>query len=57
MLGIESRIRIAPAAVRRGELFVLDVLLHEIIHAWQHEVAHDLEIGYRIGSLACRPSA
>jgi hypothetical protein len=47
VLGLESRIRIAPATVRRGELFMLDVLLHEMIHAWQHEVAHDLELGYR----------
>jgi hypothetical protein len=47
ILGLESRIRIAPAAVRRGERFALDVLLHEMIHAWQHELARDLETGYR----------
>lgn len=45
--GLESRIRIAPAAVKRGLYFAKDVLLHEMIHAWAHEVGGDLEVGYR----------
>lgn len=45
--GLESRIRIAPNALERGELFCLDVLLHEMVHAWQEEVAEDGEDGYR----------
>ncbi len=36
--GIESRIRIAPSTAKRGERFAIDVLLHEMIHAWQKEV-------------------
>lgn len=45
--GLESRIRIAPHAAKRGALFALDVLLHEMVHAWQHELDEDLENGYR----------
>lgn len=45
--GIESRIRIAPKAAERGDLFMLDVLLHELVHAWQHEMDGDLEDSYR----------
>lgn len=47
--GLESRIRISPAAMDRGERFALDVLLHEMIHAWQVEIADlpDCESGYR----------
>ena len=45
--GIESRIRIAPKAAERGERFMLDVLLHELVHAWQHEIGGDLEDSYR----------
>lgn len=45
--GLESRIRIAPKAVARGPLFALDVLLHEMIHAWQEEIDEDGEDGYR----------
>lgn len=45
--GLESRIRIAPATVKRGLRYAEDVLLHEMIHAWQHEVSGDLEPGYR----------
>lgn len=51
--GLDSRIRIAPATItpkkgkRAGEKLALDVLLHEMIHAWQHEVIGDLEPGYR----------
>lgn len=45
--GLESRIRISPKAVKRGELFACDVLLHEMIHAWAAEVAKDGEDSYR----------
>lgn len=37
--GIESRIRIRPTiAENQGETFMLDVLLHEMVHAWVAEV-------------------
>jgi hypothetical protein len=45
--GLRSRVRIAPGVVARGELFALDVLLHEMVHAWASEVASDPEHGYR----------
>ncbi len=45
--GLESRIRIAPKAVKRGERFAMDVLLHEMIHAWQQEIDGDGEDSYR----------
>jgi hypothetical protein len=45
--GLESRIRISPKAVARGELFMLDVLLHEMCHAWMTEVERVNESGYR----------
>jgi SprT-like family protein len=45
--GLESRIRIAPKAVARGDLFAADVLLHEMVHAWQEEIAKDGEKSYR----------
>jgi hypothetical protein len=45
--GLESRIRIAPTSVKRGEAFTFDVLLHEMVHAWQHEVDGETEDGYR----------
>lgn len=45
--GLESRIRIAPVAIKRGMVFALDVLLHEMIHAWQREVDEHEEDGYR----------
>lgn len=45
--GLQSRIRIAPSSIKRGELWYLDTLLHEMVHAWQHEVDGDLERGYR----------
>ena len=44
--GLVSRIRIAPRCVRFGLPYLLDVLLHEMVHAWQHEVLNDLEPGY-----------
>lgn len=45
--GIESRIRVAPKTVERGDRFMLDALLHELVHAWQHEMDGDLEDSYR----------
>jgi hypothetical protein len=45
--GFESRIRIAPSTMFRGELYALDVLTHEMIHAWAHECDGDTEKGYR----------
>jgi hypothetical protein len=47
VMGLESRIRIAPGTVQQGERFATDVLLHEMIHAWQSEIAHIRESGYR----------
>jgi len=41
--GIESHIRISPRAVRRGVCFTLDVLLHELMHAFCYEVINDIE--------------
>lgn len=45
--GLESCIRIAPSNERRGLKFCFDVLLHEMVHAWQTEVSHEEESGYR----------
>jgi len=45
--GIPSRIRIAPQCQQYGLLYLQDVLLHEMVHAWQAEVLDDLENGYR----------
>jgi len=45
--GIPSRIRIAPRCERAGILYVVDVLLHEMVHAWQAELLGDVERGYR----------
>jgi hypothetical protein len=45
--GLRSRIRIAPRALARGERFAVDVLLHEMVHAWQSEVDGDEENGYK----------
>ena len=45
--GLESRIRIAPMALKRGMAFALDVLLHEMVHAWQEEIDGNGEDGYR----------
>lgn len=36
--GLESRIRIRPSVLSKGNRFASDVLLHEMIHAWVHEV-------------------
>ncbi|MDI1434920.1 SprT-like domain-containing protein [Polyangium sorediatum] len=45
--GIPSRIRIAPRCERHGLLYLQDVLLHEMVHAWQAEFLDDLENGYK----------
>jgi hypothetical protein len=49
--GLRSRIRIRPSLVRHASdpdnVFAKDVLLHEMVHAWQHEVALEPEGGYR----------
>lgn len=46
--GIRSRIRIAPHLwAKGGGRLLLDVLLHEMVHAWCHEIEEDLELGYR----------
>jgi hypothetical protein len=45
--GIQSRVRLAAKVFENGQLFALDVLLHELVHAWQAEVVHDRELGYR----------
>ncbi|MDI1483590.1 SprT-like domain-containing protein [Polyangium sp. y55x31] len=44
--GIPSRIRIAPKCETICLAYVLDVVLHEMVHAWQHEVLDNLEQGY-----------
>jgi len=43
--GFVSRIRIAPAVGRQGMRYVLGTLLHEMVHAFQHEVLADVEKG------------
>jgi hypothetical protein len=45
--GLRSRIRVHPKILERGLLFALDILLHEMVHTWQGEIAGDLEEGYR----------
>lgn len=45
--GLQSVIRIAPKTVQRGERMALDTLLHEMVHAYCHEVLHTDEPGYR----------
>src|SRR6202035_360256 len=41
--GLRSRIRISPAVLARGERFAMDVLLHEMVHAYASEVDGDTE--------------
>lgn len=45
--GIVSRVRIAPNVFKYGWRAVLGTLLHEMIHAHQHEVLEDIETGYK----------
>jgi hypothetical protein len=46
--GFESRIRISPSVLKRGGMiFAKDVLLHEMIHGWSHEVRCEPETEYK----------
>ncbi len=45
--GLRSTIRIAPSSYRHGRRFAIDVLLHEMVHAYQSEVDRQTEPGYR----------
>lgn len=47
--GLESRIRVAPRVAALDEEFryFIGVVLHEMVHAYQHEVLKDIEPGYR----------
>jgi hypothetical protein len=45
--GLRSIVRVQPKTLSRGLPFARDVLLHEMIHVWQYEVAGDSERGYR----------
>jgi hypothetical protein len=45
--GLQSRILIAPATMRRGMRVALACLLHEMVHAWCWEVLLDEEPGYK----------
>ncbi|MGH2997681.1 MAG: SprT-like domain-containing protein [Gaiellaceae bacterium] len=45
--GLRSVIRLHPRAVARGLAFANDILLHEMVHTWQVELAGDAETGYR----------
>lgn len=47
MEGVESHVRVGHKALKKGGRFVLDCLLHELVHAYQHEILEDLEPGYR----------
>lgn len=44
--GLESCIRISTRVAAGGLRYALDVLLHEMVHAYCHEVLEDLEPGY-----------
>ena len=41
-----SKVIINPLPARGTERFVLDILLHESVHQWQHEVAEKPEVSY-----------
>jgi SprT-like family len=46
--GLRSVIRLHPKTVEHyGMRFAQDILLHEMVHTWQFEVARDDELGYR----------
>jgi hypothetical protein len=45
--GLESRIRISKKTASLGLQFAADALMHELVHAWMHEVENDGENGYR----------
>lgn len=44
--GVESHIRISTRVVNGGGKYALDVLLHEMVHAYCWEVLGDIEPGY-----------
>jgi hypothetical protein len=45
--GLRSIVRIHPRTLERGALFACDIVLHEMVHVWQSEIAGDTEKGYR----------
>lgn len=45
--GMQSVIRIRPSTYKRGDRHAIATLLHEMVHAYQHEVLADLEAGYK----------
>jgi hypothetical protein len=47
--GLTSKIRVAPKQAARGDLWAKDIVLHEMVHAWQYEIAkiEDVEMSYR----------
>jgi len=45
--GIESRIRIRPSLTKMGLRYIEHVLLHEMVHAWCHEVEQSEERSYK----------
>lgn len=44
--GVESHIRIGFRCLEKGGRFALDVLLHEMVHAYCWEILKDIEPGY-----------
>jgi hypothetical protein len=45
--GMQSVIRIRPSTYKRGDRHAIATLLHEMVHAYQHEVLADHEAGYK----------
>jgi hypothetical protein len=45
--GIRFRIRVSPSIRKYGLRFVLDVVMHEMVHAACNHLDHDNETGYR----------
>lgn len=44
--GVDSHIRIGTRVLERGARYALDVLLHEMVHAYCWEILNDIEPGY-----------
>ncbi len=44
--GVDSHIRIGQRVVAKGIRYALDVLLHEMVHAYCWEILNDIEPGY-----------
>lgn len=44
--GVDSHIRIGVRVMERGARYALDVLLHEMVHAYCFEILGDIEPGY-----------